>query len=57
MDDNRPAKVQETLADIAQGRHGNELVFDPSTGQLVSTNRPNPDAVVATNTADEGYFR
>ena len=57
MDDTRPAKVQETLANIAQGHQGNELVFDPSTGQLVATNRPNPDAVVATNTANEGYFR
>ncbi len=56
MDDSRPAKIQETLADIARGQHGNELVFDPSTGQLVSTNRVNPDAVVATNTASEGYF-
>jgi hypothetical protein len=57
MEDSRPAKVQETLAEIAQGNRGDELVFDPSTGQLVSTNRPNPDAVVATNTANEGYFR
>lgn len=57
MNDARPAKLQETLANIAQGHTGHELVFDPSTGQLVSSSRPDPDAVVATNTAGEGYFR
>ncbi len=34
-----------------------ELVFDPSTGQLVVTNQPSPDAVLATPTAEDGFFR
>ncbi len=57
MDEVRPVKVQEALANIAHGYVGNELIFDPSTGQLVSSSRPSPDAVVATITAGEGYFQ
>lgn len=34
-----------------------ELVFDPTTGQLVVTNHPSPDAVLATPTTEDGYFQ
>lgn len=34
-----------------------ELVFDPTTGQLVVTNRPSPDAVLATGVTEDGYFQ
>jgi hypothetical protein len=37
-----------------------KLVFDPTTGELVVQQKnerlPNPDAVVADNIADEGFF-
>ncbi|ASC71411.1 hypothetical protein XM38_023630 [Halomicronema hongdechloris C2206] len=38
-----------------------ELVFDPTTGQLVvksiSDPKPNPDAVTATQIAEDGFFQ
>lgn len=53
----QPAKIEETLTNIAQGRPTTqELVFDPRTGQLSVTSDPGPDEVVATNTAADGYF-
>jgi hypothetical protein len=52
----RPDQVGEQLKDVAQGRESSELVFDPATGQLVVTNSPDPDGVVATDIAASGYF-
>ncbi|MEU1883995.1 hypothetical protein [Micromonospora sp. WMMD987] len=57
MDESRqPAKIQETLTNITQGRPSQDLVFDPRTGQLSVSSNPSPDDVVATNTAADGYF-
>lgn len=59
-DSRKPGEVERLLEQRAGANPpvgGQELVFDPQTGQLVVTNTPSPDAVVATNTADDGYFR
>jgi hypothetical protein len=57
MEDRRPAKIQQELSDITAGRPtSQELVFDPRSGQLTVTNQPSPDQVIATDTAESGYF-
>ena len=54
----KPGEIERLLEQRAGANPptGQELVFDPQTGQLVVTNAPSPDAVIATNTADDGYF-
>jgi hypothetical protein len=54
----KPHEVEHLLEQRASsGRSGaQELVFDPTTGQLVVTNNPSPDAVVASQATDDGYF-
>jgi hypothetical protein len=59
-DSRKPDDVQHLLeqrAGSSPPANVQELVFGPSTGQLVVTNRPSPDAVLATRTTDDGYFR
>jgi hypothetical protein len=50
------ATIDDTLRDIARGRCGQELVFDPRTGRLIVTDEPRPEHVVATDAAAGGYF-
>jgi hypothetical protein len=50
-------QLLEQQAGNSPSTTGQELVFDPTTGQLVVTNQPSPDAVLATPTAEDGFFR
>jgi hypothetical protein len=52
-----PARVEQELADTAHGSPAQELVFNPCTGELSVTSVPDPDAIVATDPARDGYFR
>jgi len=57
-----PQAIQEQLEVIEQGRDNQEqLFFDPRTGQLLvqsnSEPKPNPDVIVADQTARDGFFR
>jgi hypothetical protein len=56
--DEDPTTVAQHMRDQAAGAAptSRQLVFDPTTGQLAATSRPSPDAIIAANTADEGYF-
>lgn len=57
MQDRNPNKIANELSKITDGRPTTEeLVFDPRSGQLVVTNQPSPDQVIATDTAENGYF-
>ncbi|MGH3829547.1 MAG: hypothetical protein ACRDRS_03695 [Pseudonocardiaceae bacterium] len=49
-------RLLERQAGNGASTTGQELVFDPTTGQLVVTNQPSPDAVLATPTAEDGFF-
>ncbi len=54
-----PREIHKALQDRVQDIHPTvreELVFDPKTGQLVLTPEPSPDAVVATDIANVGFF-
>lgn len=56
-----PQAIENQFEAIEQGRNNNQnLVFDPRTGELVvqSTSEPlpNADAVIATQTAEKGFF-
>lgn len=49
--------IQGHLSIVAQGRQTNQkLEFDPATGKLRVTSTPNPDNVVATKMAGDGFF-
>ena len=52
-------EVQDEIVLINTGKsEGNELVFDPKTGELVVTNNPkkvNPDATTITQIAEDGF--
>ncbi len=54
----KPTDVERVMEERAgAGRAGaQDLVFDPTTGQLIVTNSPSPDAVVASQATDDGYF-
>lgn len=61
MSEKKPEKVQEQLENIAKGNYtGNELVFDPNTGELILKKsyeqKPNPDATVVDQIAEDGFF-
>jgi len=54
-----PREIRQALVDVAKGESRRELAFDPRTGEVVVVQpgeRPSPDAVVATQIADEGFF-
>ena len=63
MSDYQSRQVQNLLErSVQEGQipQDQKLVFDPTTGELVvqrsNENLPNPDAVVASNIADKGFF-
>lgn len=61
MSETNPDKIQKELADIVKGNYtGNELVFDPETGELIVKKiyeqKPNPDATVVDQIAEDGFF-
>lgn len=57
MQDSNPNKIADELTKITDGQPSSqELVFDPRSGQLVVTNQPSPDQVIATDAAENGYF-
>ncbi|MGA5300093.1 hypothetical protein ACPCHT_09215 [Nucisporomicrobium flavum] len=57
MQERNPNKIANELSKITEGRPSSEeLVFDPRSGQLVVTSQPSPDQVIATDTAENGYF-
>ena len=62
MSEKSPEKVQKELENIVKGNYtGNELVFDPETGELVIKKtyetKPNPDATVVDQIAEDGFFK
>jgi hypothetical protein len=57
VQERNPNKIANELSKITEGRPSSEeLVFDPRSGQLVVTSQPSPDQVIATDTAENGYF-
>ena len=58
VESRRPNEVERVLEERAGSdpARTQELVFDPTTGQLVVSNNPSPDAVVASQATDDGYF-
>lgn len=50
--------VQGHLRDVAAERPTGrqELVFNPSTGQLVVSNQPSPDAISVNSINRDGFF-
>jgi hypothetical protein len=61
MSERKPQSIQAELVTRTQGGStGKELVFDPTTGQLVVKRPaellPNPDAVVVDAIAEDGFF-
>ena len=50
--------LRDTFETIGAGENGDELIFDPATGELRSArDAEDPDRVPATQMAREGFFR
>ncbi|MBH0776584.1 hypothetical protein [Nocardia bovistercoris] len=52
------AEVERFLSDQARGHRAADrhLFFDPATGRLIAAEHPGADAIIADQTAEDGYF-
>jgi hypothetical protein len=62
MADKRPDSIRRELEKKNKGEYtGNELVFDPNTGELIVKGKqeakPSPDSTVLDQIAEDGFFK